>query len=233
MKFLTITKMIGLVMLFALVSRAQAMCVDAVVMVHGNTTNPSSWDNTVNGLLSQGYSSSDIFLPDWGNKDCATCNNHSGSEETPVRNALQAAVNQSCTGKIDVIGHSMGVTLAGQQIKKLGIRNQVDAFVGVAGAVRGLLTCGVYPFHVPNSTCGRHGFSVSSPLMTWLYETRFGDRVYSIKSYSDQIICGSGSCLIYGVHSSSIWQENGSYNYNYDHFDIQTFTSAKQIQLIQ
>src|SRR5690606_16386597 len=72
--------------------------------------------NTYNYLISKGYSSSDIYRPDWGSKSCAACNDHSGSEETPVRNALQQALASSCTGKIDVIGHSMGATLAAQQI---------------------------------------------------------------------------------------------------------------------
>ena len=40
-------------------------CKDAVVLVHGNTATPASWDNTYNYLLSNGYSSSDIYRPDW------------------------------------------------------------------------------------------------------------------------------------------------------------------------
>ena len=51
----------------------QAACVDAVVLVHGNTATPASWDNTYNYLLTKGYSSSDIYRPDWGSKSCAAC----------------------------------------------------------------------------------------------------------------------------------------------------------------
>ena len=111
----------------------QAACVDNVVLVHGNTGSPSDWDNTYDLLIAEGYSNSQIFRPAWGS-GYASNNNHSGSEETPVRNDIDAALNTSCTGKIDVIGHSMGVTLAAQQIIKLNKSNQVDAFVGVAGA---------------------------------------------------------------------------------------------------
>ncbi len=85
-------------------------CVDAVVLVHGNTASPSSWNNTYNYLRNKGYRAADIYRPDWGSKTCAACNDHSGAEETPVRNAIVAALNNSCTGKIDVIGHSMGAT---------------------------------------------------------------------------------------------------------------------------
>ncbi len=208
-------------------------CVDNVVLVHGNTGKPSDWNNTYNELLSRGYSSNQIYRPDWGSKSCASCNNHSGSEETPVKNAINSAISASCTGKIDVIGHSMGVTLAAQQIIKAGKTSKVDAFVGVAGAYRGLLSCGVYPFNVATSTCGSQGLSVSSPFLDWLYGKKIASRVYSIKSWADQIVCGTGSCLVYGIHSSQIKNENSSYTYGYGHFGLQKYTENRQADLIQ
>ncbi|MDX1536471.1 alpha/beta fold hydrolase [Arsukibacterium sp.] len=215
-----------------LTGKVQA-CVDAVVLVHGNTASPASWDNTYNYLRSKGYKTTDIYRPNWGSKSCAACNDHSGSEETPVRNAINSALNNSCTGKIDVIGHSMGATLAAQQIDKLGVASQVDAFVGVAGAFRGLLSCGVYPFNVWSSTCGSAGLSVSSPFLDSIYGVRFGQRVYSIKSNIDQVVCATGSCLVYGVHSSRIWGENASYTYSLGHFGLQTDTAVRQYNLIR
>ena len=211
----------------------QAACLDAVVMVHGNTAEPSSWNNTYNLLLTKGYTPADIYRPSWGSSSCAACNDHNGSEETPVRTAIQNALATSCTGKIDVIGHSMGATLAAQQITKLAVHNQVDAFVGVAGAFRGLLSCGVYPWNVITSTCGAYGLSVGSPFLDDLYGVRFGSRVYSIKSNIDQVVCASGSCLVYGVHSSSIWGQDGTYTYATGHFGLQTDTAAKQYDLIK
>lgn len=208
-------------------------CRDAVVLVHGNTADPSSWNNTYNELLSRGYNSSEIHRPDWGSKSCAGCNDHSGSEETPVRNAIQSALAGSCTGNIDVIGHSMGATLAAQQISKLAVASNVDTFVGVAGAFRGLWTCGTYPFNVWSSTCSTNGLSVSSPFLDGLYGDQFGQKVYSIKSYMDQIVCGSGVCTVGGIHSSSIWYEDNSYTYLLGHFGLQTDTADKQVDLIQ
>lgn len=210
-----------------------AACKDNVVLVHGNTGSPNDWDATYNQLRQQGWAASEIFRPSWGSKTCAACNNHSGSEETPVRDAISSAIAQSCTGKIDVIGHSMGVTLAAQQIIKLGQSGKVDAFVGIAGAYRGLLTCGVYPYYMYSTTCGSQGLSVSSPFLNWLYGKNIGQRVYSIKSWVDEIVCGSGSCLIYGVHSSQIANETASYSYNYGHFGLQRYTVDKQIALIK
>lgn len=233
---LSLTKYTSLVLFLIATGFASfsfAACVDNVVLVHGNTGEPADWDPTYDELRRQGWAANQIYRPSWGSKSCATCNNHSGSEETPVRNAISSALASSCTGKIDVIGHSMGVTLAAQQIIKLNKASKVDAFVGVAGAYRGLSTCGVYPYNYWNATCGRDGLSISSPFLDWLYGKTIANRVYSIKSWVDQIVCASGSCRVYGVHSSQIAGENATYSYNYGHFGLQQYTVSKQISLIK
>ena len=208
-----------------------ANCRDAVVLVHGNGGNSSDWNNTYNELLSRGYSSSEIHRPNWGSS-CVACNNHSGSEEVPVGNALLDAYENSCTGKIDVIGHSMGVTLAIKQIIDLGLANDVDDFVGVAGAGRGLRSCGYYPFNVYTSTCGYWGLSINSPFLNSIKNQNIANHVYSIKSWYDQVVC-TGGCTVSGVHSSSIWGEDASFNYYLGHFGLQTNTAVKQVDLVE
>lgn len=208
-------------------------CTDPVVLVHGNTASPSSWNNTYNHLLNKGYSPSDIYRPNWGSKNCAACNNHSGSEETPVRQALTDALASSCSGQIDVIGHSMGATLAAQQIDKLAIAANIDSFVGIAGAFRGLRSCGIYPFNIWSSTCGVNGLSIQSPFLDSIYGQPFANRTYSIKSYIDQVVCLGGLCTVGGVHSSQIWNEDASYTYALGHFGLQSDTAAKQYDLIK
>ncbi|WP_240318602.1 alpha/beta fold hydrolase [Lysobacter sp. TY2-98] len=170
--------------------------------MHGNTGSPSDFSATYNELIARGYAASQIFRPNWGSKTCAACNDHEGSEETPVVNALVDAVAASCTGKIDVIGHSMGATLAAREIYRNGLASRVDSFVGIAGAFRGLWSCGTYPYNVVTSTCGYYGMSVNSPLLNGLYGKRFGTRMYSIKSYADEVVCYGGVCTVNGVHSS-------------------------------
>ena len=232
-RFMRIGEIVSTFVLLVTSMGAAAACMDSVVLVHGNTGDPSDWDNTYQGLLDEGYSPSQVYRPDWGSKTCAACNDHSGSELTPVVEALNDAVANSCTGKVDVIGHSMGVTLAAKAIISEGQVNKVDAFVGIAGAYRGLWSCGVYPFNVFNSTCGTNGLSVSSPLLDWLYGQDIATRVYSIKSWVDQIVCSTGTCLVNGVHSSRIPGENATYSYNYGHFGLQKYTSSLQLSLIK
>lgn len=212
---------------------AQAACVDNVVLVHGNSGSPPDFDNTYVELRARGYTDAQILLPDWGSKTCAACNDHSGSEETPVANALNAAIASSCTGRIDVIGHSMGVTLAAREILKLGLAAKVDTFVGIAGGYRGLYSCGIYPYNVLTPTCGSNGLSIGSPLLNGLYAKKLATREYSIKSYIDEIVCSTGTCLVYGVHSSSIAGENASYTYPYYHYQLLWFTSILQADLIR
>lgn len=214
-------------------SGASAACRDAVVLVHGNTGAPADFDNTYNTLRGRGYAASEIVRPNWGSKTCAACNDHRGIEEVPVLDAMIDAIAVSCTGRIDVIGHSMGATLAAQQINDNGLRSYVDAFVGVAGAFRGLRSCGAYPYNVATSTCGAWGLSLSSPLLDGLYGDRFGSRMYSIKSYYDQVVCFGGVCTVGGLHSSSIWNENASYTYTYGHFGLLSYTAERQANLIQ
>jgi pimeloyl-ACP methyl ester carboxylesterase len=212
---------------------ASAACLDAVVLVHGNTGAPADFNNTYNELLARGYVSGEIFRPNWGSKTCAACNDHSGSEETPVRDAINQALSRSCTGKIDVLGHSMGVTLATKAILDLGVQSRVDAFVGIAGAYRGLWSCGVYPNNVATSTCGYWGLSVSSPFLNGIYGKRMAGRIYSIKSYSDEIVCSTGVCTVNGVHSSQIANESASYTYTYGHYGLLWYTAIRQADLIR
>lgn len=219
--------------LLACASAADAACVDNVVLVHGNAGKPTDFNNTYNELLARGYSASQIWRPSWGSKVCAACNDHYGSEETPVANALSAARAASCTGRIDVLGHSMGATLAAREIGKLGLAGSVHTFVGIAGAFRGLWSCGSYPFNVLTSTCGSWGLSVGSPFVNGLQGQAFAQRAYSIKSWSDQIVCSTGICTVGGVHSSSVPNEVGSSTFVLGHFGLLTGTPITQVNLIQ
>lgn len=221
--------------LFALLlfvcSSLHATCVDTVVLVHGNTGNPSDFQATHDLLRQKGYTEAQIIAPAWGNGLCAACNDHQGSEETPVQNAIVDALASSCTGKIDVIGHSMGATLAARVIDRMGAAGSVNTFIGVAGAFHGLYACGIYPANVATTTCGAWGLSISSPFLNGIQGHRFGAKMYSFKSYSDEINC-YGSCYVYGVHTSQIQGETASYTFPYAHYGLLWYTATQQVNLL-
>ncbi|TCV94587.1 lipase (class 2) [Luteibacter rhizovicinus] len=211
---------------------AYAACVDNVVLVHGNTGKPTDFQATHDLLVQRGYTESQIFAPAWGNAFCAACNDHKGTEETPVENAIVDALASSCTGKIDVIGHSMGATLAARVIDRIGASTSVDAFIGIAGAFRGLWSCGTYPFNVATTTCGSWGLSVNNPFLNGISGHKFGARMYSFKSYADEINCYGGVCLVYGVHTSQIAGETASYTFPYGHYGLLWYTATQQVNLL-
>jgi hypothetical protein len=229
------TYVLGLLalLLFVPALSARATCHDTVVLVHGNTGSPADFQNTYNMLIQRGWTDAQIVAPSWGNAFCAACNDHNGSEETPVRNAISSAIAGSCSGHIDVIGHSMGVTLAMREIDKLGVASKVDVFVGIAGAVHGLWSCGMYPFNVATATCGSYGLSVHNPFLQGIAGHRFGTHMYSMKSWSDEINCYGGVCVVDGVHTSTIPGEDHSYDYPYGHYQLLWLTAADQVSLLQ
>ncbi len=228
------THVLGLLVLLLLLPAVPALatCHDTVVLVHGNTGSPADFQNTYNLLRQQGWSDAQIVAPNWGNKNCAACNDHNGSEETPIKTAISSAIAGSCSGHIDVIGHSMGVTLAMHEIDKLNVSSKVDVFIGIAGAVHGLWSCGMYPYNVATSTCGSWGLSVSNPFLQSLAGHRFGAKMYSMKSLSDEINCYA-SCFVYGVHTSTIPGEDYSFTYPYGHYQLLWLTAADQVSLLQ
>ncbi|MEO0322805.1 MAG: lipase [Myxococcota bacterium] len=212
---------------------------DAVVLVHGNGGAPSDWAATVSELLAHGWAASEIFRPSWGSSFCVACNNHCGSEIAPVRAAIRDALAVSATGRIDVLGHSMGVTLAGRAILEEGAASDVDAFVSVVGAFRGLRSCGSYPFSVPNATCGYCGLSVGSPLVSSLRSRRFGAFQAALYSTVDGVVCNCGfgysasCCNVSGRHTGIPDVVDWAANTGLGHFASQSNTPATQRALIE
>jgi hypothetical protein len=105
-------------------------------------------------------------------------------------------------GKVDVIGHWIGATLAARQVHRYGLSSKLHAFVGIASAFHGLHFCGTY-LHDVAPICGRCGLSTSSPLLDALYGKRFGSRVYySSASHADPVVCCDGVRTVGHMHKA-------------------------------
>lgn len=127
----------------------------------------------------------------------------------------------------------MVMTLTMRKIDRLGVAGKVDVFIGIAGTVHGLWSCGMYPFNVATATCGSYGLSVSSPFLQSIAGHRFGVYMYSMKSWSDEINRSIGTCLVYGVYTSTIPGEGHSFDYPYGHYQLLWLTAADQVRLLQ
>ncbi|MBC3908888.1 alpha/beta fold hydrolase [Undibacterium umbellatum] len=227
----TLTRVLIAMGLGFIACASNAACLDNVVLVHGNAGSPSDWNATVTTLKNQGYADAQLYRPNWGSKTNPAINDHGAANTNPVKASLQAAKAASCTGRIDVIGHSMGVTLAMKAINELAYATSVNSFIGIAGAQHGLGSCGVYPFNVMTPTCGSNGLAIDSPLILSVKNKRYGSKMYSIKSYIDEVVC-FGSCYVYGSHTSNIDGQNATYDFWLGHFGLKDYTTNTQASLV-
>src|SRR5262245_26680914 len=96
-----------------------------VIFIHGNSDSAlgngaafTGWTASINYFLSQGYKTSELYATTWGPADPALSiyQYHSKAYLTKIRAFIQAVKAYTGAAKVDVIAHSMGVTLARQAI---------------------------------------------------------------------------------------------------------------------
>lgn len=249
-------------------SSGQTLSKHPVIFIHGNsdqavgTTIPTSgWTSSINYFLSQGYTSAELYAITWGDANVLTSSQkyHSKDNVMRIRKFIEAVKAYTGASKVDIVSHSMGVTLCRKAIKG-GTANDalaggsynvgskltyIDAFVGIAGANRGLTSCyfsgpttptcgstnGLYPGYL----IGLYGpYGVSSFLTdlnaTSSYE---GTYRYSVWSSVDEVV-GAG-CIVYGQNTCYLPGQtaNKAYSaYPYGHFNLKDMTQAVQYQMV-
>ncbi|ULT95549.1 hypothetical protein L3Y34_004337 [Caenorhabditis briggsae] len=136
---------------------------DPVIFFHGNsdaalTANNFStgWTSTVEYFLNQGYTLAHLYGTSWGNTNttAAVERDHDCVTVFRLRKFVEAVMDYTGAKQINIISHSMGVTLARKVIlggyinaddgscnigKPLGTK--VRAILGIAGANFGLCAC--------------------------------------------------------------------------------------------
>ena len=138
-----------------------------VVFIHGNsdiavgqpkmsTDWASGFTTSIEYFLSKGYTKGELYITTWGDGNKMHANSRTHDKETLqyLRAFFEAVLEYTGAEKIDVITHSMGVTL-GRRILKGGdlttkdgkwnigdsLASKVDSFVGIAGGNWGLKSC--------------------------------------------------------------------------------------------
>lgn len=239
-----------------------------VIFIHGNsdkavgtTFGQSGWTESLNYFLNNGYSQSELYAITWGDASASNAANNYHSKEfvTRIRAFVEAVLDYTGASKVDIIGHSMGVTLARKAIKggsgydpndggyySLGssLTSSVDAFVGIAGANQGLVNCywasstptcddenGFYPGYMWGWS-GPYGVSdyIDDLNSSSSYE---GSYRYSIWSTVDQIV--GYSCLVYGTNTCKIPNQTGEkvyYSAPYGHFNLKDLTESVQFNMV-
>jgi triacylglycerol lipase len=240
---------------------------DPVIFIHGNsdkavgtgTAGQTGWNNSIQYFLSRGYKTSELYATTWGPASALLSSQqyHSRENLTRLRRFVEAVRAYTGATKVDIITHSMGVTLGRKVVLggsgsdsgvsyNLGpaITSWVDTFVGIAGGNLGLTSCylsgpttptcgstnGLYPGYLYlGAVTGRSNF-LNSLLATSRYEGAFR---YTIHSTVDEIIGGGG--LVYGQYTSRIPGQLGEKVYSafpYGHFNVKDLTAEVQYEMV-
>jgi triacylglycerol lipase len=235
---------------------------EPVIFIHGNSDSAAGWKGSIETFSKNGYKPSEMYAMTWGPMDPMKSGQQYHSEKNleEVRAFIQAVKEYTGAEKVDVVGHSMGVTLArkailggyatdaadgGQYYIGPSLTASVDTFVGIAGANRGLTSC--YQTGGTTPTCAAtnglypgywNGFGVSgrSAYLDNLYSSSGyeGAFRYSIWSTVDEII-GYGD-VVYYDYTSRIPGQTGEKTYSsapYGHFGLKDQTQAVQYSMVK
>ena len=87
--------------------------------VDGQETWQTGFRSLANYFVSKGYKKSELYVTTWGtaNSKNASDNYHSKNNVLRVRAFIEAVINYTGTSQVNIIGHSMGVTLGRKAIK--------------------------------------------------------------------------------------------------------------------
>ena len=241
-----------------------------VIFIHGNSDSAlgqsssfTGWNSSINYFASQGYKTSEMYATTWGDADpfLSGYQYHSKPNLQKIRAFIQAVKAYTGAVKVDIVTHSMGVTLTRKAILggagndaanggsyNLGspITSSVDTFVGIAGANWGLVSC--YQTGGTTPTCAATnglypGYAAGSPpfgLSNILYNINYsashyeGGFVYSVWSTADEVI-GYGD-VVYYRYTSQIPGQNGEKTfsaYPYGHINSKDLTGYYQWRMVK
>jgi hypothetical protein len=241
-----------------------------VIFIHGNsdkaigtgTAGQTGWSASVDYFLANGYKTSELYATTWGpaNAAMSAYQYHSKTNVMKVRKFIEAVKAYTGAAKVDIVTHSMGVTLArkavlggwandsangGDYYVGAPLTGSVDTFVGIAGANLGLTSCyqtgpgtptcgstnGLYPGYLYFGFVTGRSTYLNDLLATSSYE---GAYRYSIYSTADEVIGYGG--VVYGGYTSRIPGQTGEKVYSaypYGHFNSKDLTAAVQYSMVR
>jgi len=250
-------------------SAGQTVVNQPVIFIHGNSDRAmaggggysTGWTDSVDYFIAQGYTSAELYATTWGpsDEDLATSQYHSKDYVTTTRAFIQAVLDYTGVNKVDIVAHSMGVTLGRKAVKGgwasdlanggsyyvgSSLTTEVDTFVGISGANHGLVTC--YLTGPTTPTCGStngfypgylwYGFGpygVSAFLTDLNSSSGYeGSYVFSMWSSDDGLIGYNN--LVYGKRTSRIPSQDGERVLsNYNHFESKDLTAYYQWRMVK
>ena len=123
-----------------------------VVFFHGNHNRAQDWDDVAStgvpsvyqALRADGYQDCELFGINWLSPDARVAqllNTHDAGKAGLAAGFISDVLAYTKAAQVDVIGHSMGVTVALHGISRAGLWPKVRRFISISGAMRGLDSC--------------------------------------------------------------------------------------------
>lgn len=131
-----------------------------VIFIHGNADRAISWDmppaqvtgytapprSVYDELKARGYNDCELFGITWLSSSeqgdsAAAYNYHKPEKYQIVKTFIDKVKAYTGKSQVDIVSHSMGVSIALASIRYYGIQTSVRRFVGIAGGLRGLNSC--------------------------------------------------------------------------------------------
>jgi pimeloyl-ACP methyl ester carboxylesterase len=194
-----------------------------IVFLHGNGDEAKNWDYpAATGVLSvydqfkaAGYNDCELFGLTWlssSERGAPQLNYHNPTKAAMVRDFINAVKSYTGKSQVDVIGHSMGMTVGIHAIDYGSLWGSVRKFIGISGGLRGLASCYWAGYANPAiTTCGSQNVFDANifgffPHISPGYNPKMGDGGYRDKpsgkttqfytlraGYNDQIACSTTS----------------------------------------
>lgn len=238
---------------------------DPIVFVHGNSDRGiggtyDGWDETITYARAHGYGPQELYAFTWGDANLLLVSQqyHSRKNVERVRAFLKVVLAYTGAEKIDVIAHSMGVTLArkailgGEASDALGggsydlgpsLGTRVDAFLGISAGNLGLSSCWAGGPTTP--TCGatngfypgtRVGFGPVVGRSAFLDDLldRRGEASWVASMYAPTDEFLGPDALVWGENTARIPGEDTTLRLatGCTHFRSKSRTAAAQIALV-
>lgn len=162
-----------------------------IVFIHGNGTNAISWSTFGEYFLTQDYAPAELWAIsylDYGGGDSTNSHYHNLED---LENFISAVLDYTGSNQVDLICHSLGVTMGRAWMKTYDSYSQVSHFVGIAGANHGVAFC---PGDTIQPLCREIGHP-QSQFLTWLNngdETPYDNLVQYMTLYD-----GTGTDVFY------------------------------------
>ena len=209
------------------------------VFIHGNGDEARNWDfpsstgvaSVYDAFRAAGYNDCELFGVDWlSSSERATpqLNYHRPSKTDRVSDFLWDVMAYTGASQVDVVAHSMGVSLSLEAIDQAGMWSSVRRFVGIAGGLRGLASCTWVGNGNPlYTTCGSQNVFDSRifgfyPHGWWIWNPRMGNgglrdepagkstQFYTLRAgVHDQILCGTASTVA-GCENSALFDSRSN-----------------------